>query len=141
MLFFNEDKVSLNKEKLANDQAKRVEFHPKQPYAISPEEFATVWNNGLPKEERAEKDMVNHPNHYNPNGGRETLDYMEYLAGTRAMVIHCTLNAVKYRERAYKKNDKPEEDFQKAEFYMNRAQDLKDKINQGNGVEGILDFS
>lgn len=88
---------------------------------------------------KEEPDMVNHPNHYTPEGGRETLDYMEYLAGTEALIIHCTLNAVKYRDRAYKKEN-PKQDYAKAEFYMDYATELKKKINAMEAIEGILKF-
>lgn len=85
------------------------------------------------------EDMVNHPSHYNPEGGRETLDYMEFLGGTRGLMIYCTLNAVKYRERAYKKNT-PKENFEKAEFYMKKADELRAKLDAGAEVGGAMDY-
>lgn len=66
-------------------------------------------------------DMVNHPEHYSklPNGvGLECIEYAQEMS-------FCQGNAFKYVYRMGNKDD-PQQDFDKAQFYLNSA------INHGD---------
>ena len=54
-------------------------------------------------------DVVNKPKHYNREGGFESIEEMEMVFGTEAVMHFCLLNVWKYRYRAADKNG--EEDF------------------------------
>lgn len=70
-------------------------------------------------------DMVDHPSHYN-QGGMETIDEMELIFGVEAVMDFCLLNAWKYRARAAYKG-KPEEDMEKANWYLNKYKELMER--------------
>lgn len=88
--------------------------------------------------EELESDNVNHPEHYN-NSGMETIDKMEFFYGTKALKIYCTINAYKYDARAGLK-DNAEEDGQKATWYINKAKELQEKMDNGESILGSLDY-
>jgi hypothetical protein len=75
-----------------------------------------------------EKDMVNHPSHYNV-GDYECLTVMESLYGIEAVINFCMLNAFKYQWRCNRKNN-CKEDLQKARWYNKKALELMDKLNK-----------
>ena len=75
-----------------------------------------------------EPDMVNSPSHYNRGDGSiETIDYMEFLFGTRDLVKYCTINSYKYQARASHKG-KLVEDLAKCQWYIDKANELSQKI-------------
>ena len=61
-----------------------------------------------------DKDMVNHPSHY--EHGIECIDEMILLYGVVDTMMFCKLNAHKYRKRAFEKGGK--EDMDKSDWYM-----------------------
>lgn len=82
-----------------------------------------------------EKEMVNHPQHYN-DFDVEVIDMMSRIWGDKETAIFCKLNAFKYRMRAGLKND-ANEDLKKADWYINKYHLLIDKhdINESNYTE------
>ena len=72
-----------------------------------------------------EYDVVNKPKHYNREGGFESIDEMEMVFGTEAVMHFCLLNVWKYRYRAADKNG--EEDLRKSDWYMKKYCELKNK--------------
>lgn len=62
------------------------------------------------------EDVVNHPNHYAPNG-RDSFMHMKDQMGTAAFDGFLQGNAIKYVQR-YKFKGKPVEDLTKAAFYL-----------------------
>ena len=72
-----------------------------------------------------EYDIVNKPKHYNREGGFESIDEMEMVFGTEAVMHFCLLNVWKYRYRAADKNG--EEDLRKSDWYMKKYCELKNK--------------
>ena len=61
-----------------------------------------------------DKDMVNHPSHY--EHGIECIDEMILLYGVVETMMFCKLNAHKYRKRAFEKGGK--EDMDKSDWSM-----------------------
>lgn len=66
------------------------------------------------------------PKHY--RNGIETIEKMRKIWGDEAVAIFCEINAFKYRERMFLKGD-PEEDFQKEQWYLRKAEELRNNIN------------
>lgn len=71
-------------------------------------------------------EMVNHPQHYNREGGMECLDEMLMVFGREATMHFCLLNAWKYRYRAGSKWD-GSEDLAKSDFYIKKYKELLDE--------------
>lgn len=65
---------------------------------------------------RLAEDVVNHPNHYSPNG-RDSFMHMKDQMGTAAFDGFLQGNAIKYVQR-YAFKGKPTEDLCKAAFYL-----------------------
>lgn len=65
---------------------------------------------------------VNHPKHYNREGGMECIDEMVLIFGVEEAKTFCKLNAWKYRYRAADKNG--EEDLKKSDWYLNKYKEL-----------------
>lgn len=84
-----------------------------------------------------EYEMVNHPQHYN-NYDVEVVDMMERIWGTKATMEWCKMTAYKYRMRMGTKPGKDEtkesmkakllEDFEKEQWYLDKAAELKEKL-------------
>ena len=70
-------------------------------------------------------EMVNHPQHYNREGGMECLDEMLMIFGRDATMHFCLLNAWKYRYRAGSKNGM--QDIAKSDFYIKKYKELLDE--------------
>lgn len=66
---------------------------------------------------------VEHPKHYNREGGMECIDEMVLLFGYEETMTFCKLNAWKYRYRAADKNG--EEDLKKSDWYLQKYAELK----------------
>ena len=70
-------------------------------------------------------DVVNKPKHDNREGGFESIEEMEIVFVTEAVMNFCLCNAWKYRYRAADKNG--EEDLRKSDWYMKKYCELKNK--------------
>lgn len=66
---------------------------------------------------------IEHPNHYNRAGAMECIDEMVLAFGEKAVYHFCICNAWKYRYRSSEKNG--EEDIKKSDWYMKKAEELK----------------
>ena len=77
----------------------------------------------------ATKDNIN-PKHYRRDGGIESIDEMEMVFGTEAVMHFCLCNVWKYRYRAADKNG--EEDLRKSDWYMKKYCELKNKDKDKN---------
>ncbi len=73
-------------------------------------------------EETTEEDPVNHPSHYNREGGMECIDEMVLVFGREAVKNFCLLNVWKYRYRAADKSGA--EDLEKSDNYMRKYKEL-----------------
>ena len=69
---------------------------------------------------------VNHPKHYNREGGMECIDEMILIFGIDAVMDFCKCNAWKYRYRAADKNG--EEDLKKSDWYLKKYKELQANI-------------
>lgn len=76
-------------------------------------------------EDCVKPDMVNHPPHYERDGGMECIEEMEMIFGIEETMTFCKLNAWKYRYRAADKNG--QEDIKKSDWYIHKYKELKDK--------------
>ena len=75
-----------------------------------------IYEDFLENNETTEKEMVNHPQHYN-NGGIECIDALAAATeGLQGIEAFCTANAIKYLWRWKWKNGK--EDLDKAIWYI-----------------------
>lgn len=80
--------------------------------------------------QRNAPEMVNHPDHYN-NYNIEVIDMMEKIWGPAYVLVFCQLNAFKYRMRmGTKPGGSLEEDLRKEQWYLKKAEELKEKLNQ-----------
>lgn len=68
------------------------------------------------------KEMVNHPDHYNLPGRDECIDEMIQVFGTDKTLEFCMLNAYKYMYRHQQKNGL--EDIKKADWYIKKYMEL-----------------
>lgn len=66
---------------------------------------------------------VDHPAHYN-QGGIECIDAMVSAYGKAAIKTFCITNAFKYIWRAEQKNSIPNEDINKAIWYLEKYKQL-----------------
>lgn len=82
---------------------------------------STLTNHFEPKE-HDEKDMVNHPQHYNRDGAIECIDEMITVFGKDIVACFCLCNVWKYRYRASDKGH--EEDLSKSDYYMDKYKEL-----------------
>lgn len=84
----------------------------------------------LGKEEDIMSDNVNHPNHYQTEGGLEVIDIIKSVLGD-GFEPYCVGNVLKYISRYKKKNGL--EDLKKARVYINYVIDyLESKEIQYN---------
>ena len=72
--------------------------------------------------EDLQKDMVNHPAHYEGQTSMECIEAMQISFGKKAVIDFCMCNAFKYLWRHTHKNGV--EDLRKAQWYLNRADEL-----------------
>ena len=68
---------------------------------------------------------VEHPKHYNREGGMECIDEMILVFGIETVKHFCLCNAWKYRYRAADKNG--EEDLKKSDWYLRKYKELNEK--------------
>lgn len=83
---------------------------------------------------------IEHPNHYNRAGAMECIDEMVLAFGEEAVYHFCICNAWKYRYRSSEKNG--EEDIKKSDWYMKKAEELKNVCVQSgrDNLFGCPDF-
>lgn len=86
-------------------------------------ECERCWNRQVPSTMPTNTETVNHPEHYNREGGMECIDEMVLVFGKEAAMNFCLLNVWKYRFRAADKNG--EEDLEKSDWYMAKYAELK----------------
>ena len=77
--------------------------------------------------------IVNHPEHYT-SGKIECIDSMELVFGTEAVYFFCICNAWKYMFRKGKK-DNIQQEQDKAEWYLLKAKELKEKMLRDESEE------
>lgn len=71
------------------------------------------------------KELIQHPSHYNAEGRKECWDEMVDVFGFEAVVTFDVLNAYKYYYRAGLKDGNPEEqDLKKIDQYLDHASKL-----------------
>ncbi len=78
------------------------------------------WDREIPDSEPI--NAINHPNHYNREGGMECIEEMLLVFGVQAVRTFCLLNVWKYRYRASDKNGA--EDLKKADWYLAKYKEL-----------------
>jgi len=76
------------------------------------------------EEKLRQDDVVNHPSHYNA-GAVECIDAIEAALGPEGFKAYCRGNAIKYLWRAELKHRDNEDDWAKANWYINRAVSIK----------------
>lgn len=97
------------------------------------------------EEAKEEKNMVDHPAHYNVLGRKECIEEMIEKYGPLAVYNFCMCNAYKYSYRAGYKDDK-EQDLKKAEWYIKKGVELLPLAQQENGdvpraeIQKIADY-
>jgi hypothetical protein len=70
---------------------------------------------------------VNHPSHYN-SFSKEVIDMMIDIWGVENTIVFCEMNAFKYKMRMGEKPNQPlEQDYKKAKWYLDKANELKIK--------------
>lgn len=85
-------------------------------YESNLEDLEDLFRDGVAIAKTPEKDMVNHPSHYN-QFKREVIEEMRLIFGDEAVIAFCKCSAWKYIRRADFKGKKTE-DLKKAERYM-----------------------
>lgn len=78
-------------------------------------------------------DDINHPNHYQTEGGLEVIDIIKSVLGKGYYEAYCIGNVLKYISRYKKKNGI--EDLKKARVYMNYV------IDYIESTEVVVDLS
>lgn len=76
--------------------------------------------------ESIEVEKAVNPSHYK-QFPVETIDMMVAIWGLEAVMTHCYITAFKYKMRSGAKDDITQE-HKKAEWYLNKAQELRDKL-------------
>lgn len=78
-------------------------------------------------EEKYNADNVNHPKHYADSCSIECIDAMQATFGTKDLAKYCAVNSYKYLWRYKSKNGL--EDLKKAEWYLNKFDELLEEAN------------
>lgn len=74
-------------------------------------------------------EFVNHPQHYN-EWSMEVIDMMEKIYGTKNTIMWCEMTAYKYAMRmGFKPTDDIQQEIDKRNWYLNKAKELKQKLN------------
>ena len=77
-------------------------------------------------------EMVNHPEYYKDENGKECIDCMLEKFGITAVLHFCECNSYKYHFRAgKKKGNSKDQDLKKAEWYDNKYNELVKKYYSG----------
>ena len=77
-------------------------------------------------------EIVNHPEYYKDENGKECIDCMLEEFGITVVLHFCECNSFKYRFRAGKKEgNSAEQDLAKAEWYDNKYNELVKRYYSG----------
>ena len=88
----------------------------------------------MENEKKEGYDFIN-PNHYK-KGGKEVWQMMIAIWGKEAYMKHCEMTAFKYRMRAgTKPGESIERDLNKAAWYENMAQQMREELRIENGED------
>ena len=79
---------------------------------------------------------VDHPAHYQSEGGMECIDEMVLVFGVEAVKDFCICNVWKYRFRQSSKNG--DEDMEKSHWYMRKYKELCEEGLDVRGLENNL---
>ena len=81
------------------------------------------------EEKGPEKELVNHPDHYNITGRKECIEEMVDIWGPQAVALWCEMTAYKY---SYRVGHKDPEDLErrKIKWYMDKCQEIRDGIRE-----------
>lgn len=86
-----------------------------------------------------DKNLVQHPSHYNKNGRKECWEEMREIFGDDAVIVFDCLNAYKYAYRAGdKEGNSKEQDLKKIEQYINHAKSL---VKAHTGLQALSVFA
>ncbi len=92
--------------------------------SIKKSKHAGMWgempDNASQGENLEMSEMVDHPHHYQMEGGIEVIDYIASVCGTEGCYAFDIGNALKYISRAGRKFN-TKEDLRKAIWYLNHA--------------------
>lgn len=85
------------------------------------------------------KEIINHPRHYNIEGRKECIEEMIDKWGVGLVGLWCDITAYKYEYRAGQKdNNSIEQDNKKREWYLKKAEELKNPLfNNSNNMRYI----
>lgn len=82
------------------------------------------------KKSEEKYEMVNSPKHYN-SYSVEVIDMFEKIYGAELTSFWCELTALKYRMRMGTKPNNPiEQDLEKEQWYLQKAKELRSKLNK-----------
>ena len=88
-------------------------------------------------ESKSDLDAIN-PEHYK-KGGKQVWQMMIDIWGKDSYIAFCEMNAFKYRMRAGNKpGNSTEQDMEKAKWYENQIQQLRDEQSKGNHLSDNL---
>lgn len=76
-----------------------------------------------------QEDEVNHPKHYNANGGVECVDYIKQQLGHDGFIAYCEGNVIKYGHRWRYKNGI--QDLKKKKWYLDKMIEELEKCKLG----------
>lgn len=75
-------------------------------------------------------EYINHPSHYNQPGRKECIEEMLDIWGPEAVRLWCEMTAYRYSYRMGNKKGEPDSrDAGKRDWYLNKAKELKEKID------------
>ena len=81
------------------------------------------------EEEQKKYEYVNHPSHYN-EWSYEVIDMFEKIYGTEMTANWCEITAMKYAMRmGFKPTDDVMQDLKKRNWYLQKAKELRNKLN------------
>lgn len=90
-------------------------------------------------EKKIDYEHVDHPKHYN-SFSKEVIDMMVDIWGIEKTITFCEINAFKYKMRLGEKPGQPiEQDLKKANWYLNKAKELKVKLDTYGILEPITE--
>ena len=88
-----------------------------------------------------DKELVNHPDHYNVPGKRECIVAMQEDYGDAITAVFCLTNAYKYLYRAgLKEGSSKDQDIAKAVWYYNYAVNNTVINNSDPGLDKLLSY-
>lgn len=96
---------------------------------------------GCKEEEKKDYEQVNHPEHYNQYSV-EVIDMIEKVFGLYLAWKWCEITAFKYRLRmGTKPGNELQQDLEKEKWYLNKANELKNKYNKYGNIKDTVNLS